>query len=105
MKEPTASVLVVDDDDAGRYLKAHILRKHGYEVREGSDGLTAIELCCVEPPDLLLLDVRLPDINGVEVCRRIKEAQPGIVILQTSAAITTAHDRAFALDGGADGFL
>ena len=47
----------------------------------------------------------LPDINGVEVSRRIKAAHPGIVVLQTSAAVTSSHDRAFALDGGADGFL
>ena len=53
----------------------------------------------------MLLDVRLPDINGVEVSRRIKATHPGIVVLQTSAAVTSSHDRATALDGGADGFL
>ena len=47
----------------------------------------------------------LPDINGIEVSRRIKAAHPGIVVLQTSAAVTSPHDRAVALDGGADGFL
>ena len=52
-----------------------------------------------------MLDVRLPDINGVEVSRRIKATHPGIVVLQTSAAVTSSHDRATALDGGADGFL
>ena len=52
-----------------------------------------------------MLDVMLPDINGIEVSRRIKAAHPGIVVLQTSAAVTSSHDRAIALDGGADGFL
>ena len=47
----------------------------------------------------------LPDINGVEVSRRIKATHPGIAVLQTSAAVTSSHDRALALDGGADGFL
>ena len=47
----------------------------------------------------------LPDIDGVEVSRRIKAAHPGIAVLQTSAAVTSSHDRALALDGGADGFL
>ncbi len=105
MKEPKAHILVVDDDDGGRYLKTHVLRRHGYHVREAPNGMAAIERCCAKPPDLVLLDMRLPDIDGVEVCRRIKNSNPGIVILQTSAAVTTPHERALALDGGADAFL
>jgi signal transduction histidine kinase len=105
MSDATANVLVVDDDAAGRYLKAHVLRKSGYRVAEASTGMDAIEQCCAGVPDLVLLDMRLPDIHGVEVCRRIKAAHPSIAILQTSAAITSPQDRARALDGGADGFL
>ena len=105
MMDVTANVLVVDDDAAGRYLKAHILRKAGYMVAEAANGMDAIEQCCAAVPDLVLLDMRLPDIHGVDVCRRIKAAHPGIAILQTSAAITRPQDRAQALDGGADAFL
>jgi signal transduction histidine kinase len=105
MTETTANILVVDDDDGGRYLKAHVLRKHGYHVAEASTGMAAIEQCCARTPDLVMLDVRLPDISGIEVSRRIKATHPGIVVLQTSAAVTSSHDRASALDGGADGFL
>jgi signal transduction histidine kinase len=105
MTEATANILVVDDDDGGRYLKAHVLRKHGYRVAEASSGMAAIEHCCAGAPDLVMLDVMLPDINGIEVSRRIKSAHPGIVVLQTSAAVTGPHDRVAALDGGADGFL
>jgi signal transduction histidine kinase len=105
MSDATANVLVVDDDAAGRYLKAHILRKSGYRVTEASTGMDAIEQCCAGVPDLVLLDMRLPDIHGVEVCRRIKATHPSIAVLQTSAAITSPQDRARALDGGADGFL
>ena len=100
-----ANVLVVDDDAGGRYLKTHILRKCGYLVTEAASGQAAIERCCVDPPDLVLLDVRLPDIHGAEVCRRIKTTYPAVAVLQTSAAITSAQDRAQALDGGADAFL
>ena len=46
MTEATANILVVDDDDGGRYLKAHVLRKHGYHVAEASSGIAAIEQCC-----------------------------------------------------------
>ena len=105
MNEAKANVLVVDDDDGGRYLKVHVLRKHGYHVAEAATGMAAIELCCAAAPDLVLLDVMLPDVNGVEVSRRIKSAHPGTVVLQTSAAVISSHDRAFALDSGADGFL
>jgi signal transduction histidine kinase len=105
MSDTNANILVVDDDDGGRYLKAHVLRKHGYRVAEASTGMAAIEQCCAIAPDLVLLDVMLPDINGVEVSRRIKATHPGIAVLQTSAAVTSSHDRALALEGGADGFL
>jgi signal transduction histidine kinase len=105
MSDVRADVLVVDDDAAGRYLKAHILRKAGYTVSQATTGMDAIEQCCSNVPDLVLLDMRLPDIHGVEVCRRIKATHPSIAILQTSAAITGPQDRARALDGGADSFL
>ena len=105
MSDAKANILIVDDDDGGRYLKAHVLRKHGYHVTEAASGIAAIEQCCLAAPDLVLLDVMLPDVHGIEVSRRIKAANPGIAVLQTSAAVTSSQDRAVALDGGADGFL
>ena len=105
MSNTAIRILVVDDDAGGRYLKAHVLRKNGYDVTEAASGHAAIAQCDVSLPDLVLVDMRLPDIHGVEVCRRLKAAFPGIVMLQTSAAITSPHDRALALEGGADGFL
>jgi signal transduction histidine kinase len=98
-------ILVVDDDAGGRYLKAHVLRKNGYDVTEAASGHAAVAQCAASLPELVLVDMRLPDIHGVEVCRRLKAEHFGIVVLQTSAAITSPHDRALALEGGADGFL
>ena len=98
-------ILVVDDDDGGRYLKAHVLRKNGYAVTEAATGRSAIEQCEAARPELVLLDTRLPDTNGAEVCRQIRAAHAATVVLQTSAAITSPHDRVLALQGGADGFL
>ena len=105
MTKPRPRILVVDDDDGGRYLKAHILRKSGYTVIEAANGRAALEQCRDGAPDLVLLDVVLPDVSGVEICRQIKASHPGIPVLQTSAAITSAHDRALSLVGGADAFL
>ena len=64
-----------------------------------------MEHCEPAAPDLVMLDMRLPDSDGVDICRRLKTSYPGIAVLQTSAAITSPHDRALALEGGADGFL
>lgn len=105
MTKRRTRILVVDDDDGGRYLKAHILRKNGYTVIEASSGRAALEHCRDDAPDLVLLDAILSDVSGVEICRQIKASHPGIPILQTSAAITSAHDRALSLVGGADAFL
>jgi signal transduction histidine kinase len=98
-------ILVVDDDDGGRYLKAYVLRKNGYSVSEAATGRAAIEQCEKTRPELVLLDTRLPDTSGVDVCRQIRAAYPATAVLQTSAAITSPHDRALALQGGADAFL
>ena len=98
-------ILVVGDDEGGRYFKAHILRRNGYDVATVATGHDAIRHCDSTLPDLVLLDMRLPDVHGVEVCRQIKASFPRVAVLQTSAAITSPHDRARALEGGADGFL
>jgi signal transduction histidine kinase len=105
MSNARTRILVVDDDDGGRYLKTHILRKSGYAVIEAANGRVALEQCRDSAPDLVLLDVVLPDVSGIEICRQIKATFPGIPVLQTSAAITSAHDRALSLVGGADAFL
>jgi signal transduction histidine kinase len=106
MKPPAdASILVVDDDDAGRYVKAHTLSRQGYRVFEAALAHTAMELVAKEAPDLVLLDVRLPDGNGVDVCRRIKREFPQVTVLQTSSALISAQDRAQALEAGADSYL
>ena len=106
MIDPGAEqILVVDDDEAGRYLKAHALRRCGYAVSEAALGQDALRMVQAAPPHLVLCDVKLPDISGLEVCRQIKEMPLNIVVLQTSAAFVGAHDRTVALQGGADSYL
>ncbi len=105
MSHPPLKVVVVDDDAGARYAKARILRKNGYHVAEAATGQKAIAFCKTASPDLVLLDMRLPDVDGADVCRAIKAIAPGVAVLHTSAAITSPQDRARALEGGADGFL
>jgi PAS domain S-box-containing protein len=101
------SIVVVDDDDAVRLLFVTCLRREGYEVREAATGLQGLNLVSARAPDLVLLDVRLPDISGVEVCRRIKTevAQKDVFIVLCSGEATSVEHK---LDGfltGADEYL
>src|SRR5436305_13650690 len=98
MTQQAVRILVVDDSDAGRYVKSHILRKAGYLVAEAATGTAAIEHCRRATPDLVLLDSRLPDMDGLMVCQDVRLLCPGVAVLQTSAALTTGHDRALSLE-------
>ena len=103
---PEASrILIVDDDEATRYVKSHLLRRQGYDIDEAGRGRDAVALAEARRPDLILLDVKLPDASGIEICREIKSRFPQIIIMQTSAAFTGVADRTRALDGGADSYL
>jgi two-component system cell cycle sensor histidine kinase/response regulator CckA len=100
-------VLIVDDDEAGRYAKARILRQAGYGVLEAASGGAALQQVTLQKPDLVLLDVCLPDVNGVEVCRRIKanpQTSP-IPVLQMSASYLDERSKVASLEGGADGYI
>ncbi len=102
---PDTKILIVDDDEANRYVKARVLARRGYSVSEAALGAEALHVVESEHPALVLLDVRLPDANGIELCREIKLRQPGTLVLQTSAAFTGASDRTAGLEGGADSYL
>ncbi|WP_170235484.1 hybrid sensor histidine kinase/response regulator [Verticiella sediminum] len=104
---PTPLILNVDDGDGARYAKGHILRKAGYGVIDAASARAAFDAIARQRPDLVLLDVKLPDMDGRDVCRRLKAdpATAGIVVLQTSAALIDSDSRVRAFDAGADGFL
>jgi len=108
MNDATANLILnVDDNDGARYAKSRILSRAGFEVIEAANGTQALELARASLPDLILLDVKLPDINGFEVCRQIKASPEtaAILVLQTSAAAVQSIDRIRGLDGGADSYL
>jgi PAS domain S-box-containing protein len=108
MSDATANLILnVDDNDGARYAKSRILSRAGFVVIEAANGTEALERARDSLPDLILLDVKLPDINGFEVCRQIKATPEtaGILVLQTSAAAVQSIDRIRGLDGGADSYL
>ena len=104
---PKVNILIVDDNDASRYAKARTLRQAGFEVKEAASGDEALRLAEAEKPQIALLDVKLPDMNGFEVCREIKRnpATSSILVLQMSASFVRDTDRARGLEGGADSYL
>ncbi len=107
MLNRTNSILIVDDDERVRALFAACLRTKGYEVREAVAGLEGLEMTRKHLPDLVLLDVRLPDISGVQICKQIKN-DPALadvfVALCSGEAIETEH-KIDGLEVGADEYL
>jgi CheY-like chemotaxis protein len=105
--EPSPAILNVNDDDANRYALTKTLRKNGYRVEEARTGVEALRLVVEARPDLVVLDVNLPDINGFEVCRRIKaDAQTAAIpVLHVSAHYVQEEHRIHGLVSGADGYL
>jgi two-component system KDP operon response regulator KdpE len=100
---PGATVLVVEDDDEVRAVLVRELGSQGYRVQEAADGRSALERWEASRPDVVLLDLGLPDIDGLEVIRRIRrDAMTPIVILSARFA---EREKVEALDRGADDFV
>jgi len=102
----TPHVLVVDDDPRNRKLLEEYLLGAGYDVRLAADGRTALAMAAERPPDLVLLDVMMPDLSGLEVCRQLKNdprTRLSQVVLVT--ALDGVPQRVEGLDTGADDYI
>jgi twitching motility two-component system response regulator PilH len=99
-------ILVVEDSPTALYVVSDMLIKDGYEVIKATDGEEALRLAAQEKPNLILLDVILPKLNGYQVCRQIKaapETQHIPVVMITSKSKST--DRNWGIEQGADGYV
>jgi two-component system, sensor histidine kinase len=106
-KRPGALVLNVNDSDASRYLVTRMLERGGFTVIEAATGSSALEKVRQRMPRLVVLDIKLPDMDGLEVCQRIK-ADPkthGVKVLHTSAVFVATEFKVRSLECGADGYL
>ncbi|MEO5822132.1 MAG: response regulator transcription factor [Vicinamibacteraceae bacterium] len=100
---PTARILLVDDETAIQRVVGPLLRSRGYDVEIAGTGAQALQAFADRTPDLIVLDLGLPDLEGTEVCRRIRSTSPvPIVVLSARGA---ESDKVQALDLGADDYV
>jgi len=100
-------ILITDDEPLALKATAHLLKSAGYEVLTASNGEETLQLAEQDHPDIMLLDVILPDIEGTEICRRLK-ADPhtaDIFIILLSGIRIASDEQSEAMEGGADGYI
>ena len=99
----TGRVLVVEDDEAIADVLRRTLRQDGYDVRSAGDGPEALSVADEFVPDLVILDLGLPGLDGIEVCRRLRESSDVPILILT--ARSELDDRVVGLDSGADDYI
>lgn len=99
-------ILVVDDEHDFRAIVSHVLQRGGYDVETAEDGLGALAKFAECEPDLVVLDGNLPDLDGFEVCRRLRATDAGkkvpILMCTVRSALTTVSA---GFEAGADGYV
>lgn len=103
MAEPTARILLVDDEQSIQTLLSYPLRRDGYEVVQATDGHQALERFAEQPFDLVVLDLMLPKLDGLEVCRRLR-GQSSVPIIMLTAR-SEEIDKVVGLELGADDYI
>jgi len=100
----SAKVLLVDDSGLARRSTRRTLEQAGYEVVEAEDGLSALERFAVEKPDVILLDLVMKGMYGLDVLSKLREMDPLVKVIVVSADVQTSS-RQMVQDGGAAGFI
>ncbi|MCR4408121.1 MAG: response regulator [Anaerolineae bacterium] len=101
-----STILVIEDNEQNMYMMTFMLKKHGYQVLQARDGKSGIELARREQPDLILLDMQLPVVDGYEVARRLRTLPEtrNIPIVGVSS-YAMVGDQEKALTAGCDGYF
>jgi len=98
------TILVVEDNEANMYLARYILENSGFAVLEARNGLDGVQKATTEDVDLILMDIQLPDIDGLEATRRIRKQKADLpIVALTSYAM--ASDKERSLEAGCTGYL
>jgi len=99
-----SQVLVVDDDETVASVVVSYLERAGHETRRVGDGQAALDAVASNPPDLMVLDLMLPEVDGLEVCRRVRKTHADLPIIMLTA-LGEAEDRIAGLEVGADDYV
>ncbi len=97
------TILIVDDEQPIRDILVYNLKKEGYNTIEASDGVTAVDIALEKKPDLILLDIMLPKLDGLSVCKRVKNSLNVPIIMLT--AKDGEIDKILGLELGADDYI
>ena len=103
MHKSQVRILVVDDEPRYVWIIQTNLEARGYAVLPATDGQRALELAASEEPDLIVLDIKMPGLDGYEVCRRIRESSKVPIIMLT--ALARPEDKIKGLNMGADDYV
>lgn len=100
---PAARVLIIEDDPTVGEVVARYLKREGYAVAVATDGAVGLQRALSEGPDLVVLDLMLPSLGGLEICRRLRAATPVPIIMLTARGAES--DRVAGLEMGADDYV
>jgi two-component system cell cycle response regulator DivK len=104
--EGMQKILVVEDNETNLYLIKFILEKNGFEVIEAKSGVEAVALAVQENPDLIIMDIQLPDIDGLEATKRIRVSEAdGDIPIVALTAYATADDVQNSMAAGCTGYI
>ena len=99
------SILIVEDDPQNMYLARFLLERAGYVVSEAKDGAAGVTAALKGEPDLVLMDILLPEIDGLEATRRIRRDSDRPMTIVALTALSMKGDREAILDAGCDGYI
>jgi DNA-binding response OmpR family regulator len=99
----TARVLVVEDDQDVRDVILSALEREHFELRQAADGRTAVELAQAFRPDVIVLDLNLPELNGIDVCQRVRSFSDAYILMLTAS--DDLNDKLVGLSSGADDYV
>ena len=105
MRDHAARILVVDDVPENVRLLEAVLETHGYHIVSATDGDTALELAVSAKPDLVLLDVMMPQPDGYTVCRRLRESEETAMLPVIMLTASEGSEKTKAIEAGADDFI